>query len=111
MPVTAPQPLPPPDPFEPLRLDRLERPPPDCLERPRPDRLDLLRRDLLDPLRRERPELLRRERPKLLRRERPELLRRDLLLRRKPRVSISSISSAQFSPKSKSCLNTVGQIG
>lgn len=103
MPVTAPQPLPPPDPFEPLRLDRLERPPPDCLERPRPDRLDLLRRDLLDPLRRERPELLRRERP--------ELLRRDLLLRRKPRVSISSISSAQFSPKSKSCLNTVGQIG
>lgn len=95
MPVTAPQPLPPPDPFEPLRLDRLERPRPDCLERPLPDRLDLLRRDLLDPLRRD-----------LL-----DPLRRDLLLRRKPRVSISSISSAQFFPKSKSCLNTVGQIG
>lgn len=78
---TASQALPPPDPFEPLR--------PDCLERPRPDRLDLLRRDL------------------------PDLLLRDplLLLRPKPRVSISSISSAQFFPKSESCLNTVGQIG
>lgn len=94
---TASQALPPPDPFEPLR--------PDCLERLRPDRLDLLRRDRLE---RPRPDRL-----DLLRRDLPDLLLRDLLLllRPKPRVSISSISSAQFFPKSESCLNTVGQIG
>lgn len=91
---TASQALPPPDPFEPLR--------PDCLERLRPDRLDLLRRDRLE---RPRPDRLD------LRRDLPDLLLRDplllLRLRPKPRVSISSISSAQFFPKSESCLNTV----